>query len=393
MCFILGGNFLLLFALTGLDCLNEIVLFCRPRYYLDSIDSRDVLYRHYGCCEAARAQSSLPKIETRRACDRCKRFKARCSGGIPCERCQQASQPCTLSSTRHQSPQRNSTIQEPTTSDGPGQNESPSRSPTTSSTTVTYHTAADAKSPVPTELPPNNLSSFIRPSISTFESTQEDQSKDVFNNIVPNFDSLDWNFFYSTLQDMAAAPSNTTSLNPNPSHPSLPEPSLDFDPWVGGFPGMLQQLPVSPQSIIDETNLDWDFDGFSLAQLDPFESRRLEILEYIKNNGGTACQLGALGAKNAKVFFHAYFRRFHPHSPFLHLPTFDIKVIPSELYFAMLLVGALHCRQEEKDEVVNSLWNHAEAYVWAQATVSPLSCGRAPFAWAVIDSRNVHLGH
>jgi len=80
------------------------------------------------------------------------------------------------------------------------------------------------------------------------------------------------------------------------------------------------------------------------------------------------------------VFFHAYFRRFHPHSPFLHLPTFDIKSIPSELYFAMLLVGALHCGPEDKDEVINSLWSHAEAYVWAQATVpTPLP----PCFWGI----------
>jgi len=223
--------------------------------------------------------------------------------------------------------------------------------------------------------PKYNLNSFLRPVQGTgFDPVQQDaadQSKDVFNSMVPNFDSLDWNFFYSTLQDMTTAPSATTnSLNPNPSH-SLPEPSLDFDPWVGGFPGMLQQLPISPLSVIDETNLDWAFDGFSLHQLDPFESRRLEILDYLKANGATPCQLGALGARNAKVFFHAYFRRFHPHSPFLHLPTFEIGRIPSGLYFAMLLVGALHCGEEDKDEVINSLWSHAEAYVWSQATVTP----------------------
>jgi hypothetical protein len=32
---------------------------------LSKTNQRDVLYRHYGCCETARAQSSLPKIETR----------------------------------------------------------------------------------------------------------------------------------------------------------------------------------------------------------------------------------------------------------------------------------------------------------------------------------------
>src|SRR5271155_2800167 len=95
--------------------------FARKYFPLFLSNSRDVLYRHYACCEVARAQSSLPKIETRRACDRCKKFKSRCSGGIPCERCRQASHVCTISKVSRQS----ETIPELSQDD---------RSPTTTST-------------------------------------------------------------------------------------------------------------------------------------------------------------------------------------------------------------------------------------------------------------------
>jgi hypothetical protein len=151
---------------------------------------------------------------------------------------------------------------------------------------------------------------------------------------LPAFESLDWNFFYSTLQDMTA-PDST-----NPSSQVLPD--FNFDPLVGGFPGMVE--PFSPKSTLDETTLDWNFDGFTLGQVDPFESRRLEIIEHLRVScSATPCQLAVLSAQNAKVFFHAYFNRFHPHSPFLHVPTFDICKISTSKYFAMLVIGALHC--------------------------------------------------
>ena len=350
--------------------------FCQKRfarkyvYPRVKLMKRDVLYRHYGCCETARAQSSLPKIETRRACDRCKRFKSRCSGGIPCERCQQASHVCTISSMTRQS----------STTLAPAQE---NRSPTTSSTVSAPQPDTTSITTEPIAYTETKSDPFAT-SLSIFEPTPDinhTSPVDPFapttnTSTIPAFESLDWNFFYSTLQDMTA-PDST-----NPSAQLLPD--FNFDPLVGGFPGMVE--PFSPQSTLDETTLDWNFDGFSLGQVDPFESRRLEIIDHLRAScGATPCQLAVLSARNAKVFFHAYFNRFHPHSPFLHIPTFDISKISTAKYFAMLVIGALHCGEADKDDMFRSLWHSADQYVWSHAVVTLSFCS--------INGRIFNLGH
>jgi hypothetical protein len=242
------------------------------------------------------------------------------------------------------------------------------RSPTTSST-------VSAPQPEPTPVPSEPMA-YTEPkqepfqsSISIFEPQDMNHTSpmDPFaptpnSSTIPGFESLDWNFFYSTLQDMTA-PDST-----NPSAQLLPD--FNFDPLVGGFPGMVE--PFSPQSTVDETTLDWTFDGFSLSHLDPFESRRLEIIDYLRGScNATPCQLAVLSARNVKVFFHAYFMRFHPHSPFLHTPTFDITKISTAKYFAMLVLGGLHCGEADKDDLFRSLWHSADQYCWLQAAVQP----------------------
>jgi len=256
-----------------------------------------VLYRHYACCEVARTQSSLPKIETRRACDRCKKFKSRCSGGVPCERCKAAAQVCTISRPSL------------------GIQQERKRSPTTSSTVSLSQPA---------------------PAISD-----------------PAFESLDWNFFYSTLQDMAV---------PDILNVEAPT-NFNFDPWGVGFPGLVEGF--SPP---DETQLDWNIDGLSYAQLDPFEAHRLKITDYLMKSGQvTSCQLVYLSAKSAKVCFHSYFNRFQAHSPFLHLPTFSISKISTSMFFAMLLLGALHCGEPDQIDVMRVIWPLAESFVWSES--------------------------
>jgi hypothetical protein len=282
----------------------------------------------------------LPRIETRRACDRCKRFKARCSGGFPCGRCQKAGLECVLTP-----------VQRPSISA-----ETENQSPTTS--TISAEQLQERNNSV--------TSTLVGPPDQPFTPfDQKTNSADTFptpstpGQSVP-LDSLDWNFFYSTLQDINEPEA--------PNAPNSTEPDFGFDPWVAGFPGMVEGF--SPVSIIDDTKLDWNFDGFSLNRLDPFEYHRLQIIEYLRNSCTTTpSQLACFSPANAKVFFHAYFRRFHPHSPFQHLPTFDISKISTSLYFAMLVLGALHCGEVGTDDVTRALWHPAESYVWSQATV------------------------
>jgi hypothetical protein len=141
---------------------------------------------------------------------------------------------------------------------------------------------------------------------------------------------------------------------------------FNFDPLVGGFPGMVE--PFSPLSIRDEEKLDWEFEGFCLSHLDPFEYRRLKVIEYLQQRGHTSSEIACLSSRNSKLFFHAFFRRFQPHSPLVHLPTFEIADLSVSLYFAILLLGALHCGEAESCKV---LWNSANDYCWECAKVCP----------------------
>jgi Fungal Zn(2)-Cys(6) binuclear cluster domain len=292
----------------------------------------------------ARDQSLLPKIETRRACDRCKKFKSRCSGGIPCERCRQASHVCTVSKVSRQS----ETIPELSHDD---------RSPTTTSTISAASQLGEDNSMLKESLDESKQFPSDFPSFSSLVQQTPSQEQSLPSN--PGYDSLDWNFFYSTLQDMA----EPASLQ-NPDPPT----DFNFDLWNVGFPGMVESF--SPQTAVDETKLDWEFDGFSLSQLDPFEAHRMKIVDYLRNQCQVgSCQLAYLSTSNTKTYFHAYITRFHYHSPFLHMPTFDITKISTSLYFSMLILGALHCGQSDMDEVMRALWPYAETYVWSNATV------------------------
>jgi hypothetical protein len=149
---------------------------------------------------------------------------------------------------------------------------------------------------------------------------------------------------------------------------AIPSPDLKLDPWGVGFPGMVESF--SPQNTVDETKLDWDIDaGFSLSQIDPFEYHRLKVVEYLRTCGLSQRELSFFSSSSVKLYFHAYFTRFNQHTPFMHMATFDVSKLSTSLYFAMLLLGALHCGEPETDEVMRSIWQYAESYVWAHANV------------------------
>jgi Fungal Zn(2)-Cys(6) binuclear cluster domain len=360
-CFVCGGNFsrgehLRRHVRAHANVKPFQCKFCQKRFARKysslrrfSIDMlRDVLYRHYGCCKISRAQASLPRTETQRACDRCRKFKSRCSGGIPCDRCRKASQACSTSSG-----QRSTIID----------TEQINRSLTISSTVSVSAPSQiiDNLDSIGIPAPDFNFFPFEK-----FPETNQPNPQDPFtyNSVHLNgaFDSLDWNFFYSALQDVAAP--DSTTLAPDP-------PDFNFDPWGMGFPGMVESFSRRPP--VEEGSLDWTFDGFSLSQLDSFESHRIKILEYLRQSGQLSTfQLSLLSSKNVKVWFHMYFSRFILHSPFIHIPTFNIKKISTSLHFAMLILGAFQNGEQETLELMRVLWPLAESYIWSQATVSPL---------------------
>ena len=142
---------------------------------------------------------------------------------------------------------------------------------------------------------------------------------------------------------------------------------LSFDPW-GPFPGMWDLR--LPELAIDEKVLDWELCVLSSPHIDPFEYHRLKIIEFLHAAClATSLQLACFSAANAKLFFRAYFLRFHPTSPILHIPTFDINQISTSLYFAMLIVGGLYSGDAEKVDIIRSVWHFAESYVSAQVAV------------------------
>lgn len=126
--------------------------------------------------------------------------------------------------------------------------------------------------------------------------------------------------------------------------------------------------PFAPPSTTDEEKLDWDFEGFCLSQLDPFEHRRLQVVDYLCKCGHTSREIASLSARNSKLYFHGFFRVFQPHSPFIHLPTFDIAKTSTSLFFAILLLGAMHCGEAE---ICKGFWHSANSYVWKHAKVAP----------------------
>lgn len=189
-------------------------------------------------------------------------------------------------------------------------------------------------------------------------------SSSATSTVNPEFESLDWDFFYSALQSMTGEAASDAVLQ----NALNLDTDLSFDPLVSAFPGIVEAF--SPPAISDEATLDWNFDGFSLARLDPFEHHRLQIINYLQNSGhSTPCEIAYLSSRNAKVFFHAFFRRFQPHSPFIHLPTFNVAEISTSLFFAIFLLGAIHRGEADNDSICKSLWHTANAFVWEQAKV------------------------
>jgi hypothetical protein len=176
----------------------------------------------------------------------------------------------------------------------------------------------------------------------------------------PLLDSLDWDFFFSALQPL-------TSGSPI-------EPPVDFnvDPWGVGFPGMVESFsPKLAIEAIGETSLNWEeIDGFSLDNLDPFEAHRVHIIDYLRRSGQTtSCQLTYFSAQKVRVYFHMYFVRFHRHSGFLHAPTFDVRKISTWLFFAVCLLGALHCGESDTIDAIKPIWPLADAMVSSQLQV------------------------
>src|SRR5271170_591332 len=143
-----------------------------------------------------------------------------------------------------------------------------------------------------------------------------------------------------------------------------------FNP-SGPFPGIWDIR--LPELTIDENLLDREVCGLTSPHIDPFEYHRLKIIEYLDITClATPFQLACFSVTNARLFFRAYFLRFHPASPILHIPTFDINLISTSLYFAMLIVGALYSGDAEKVDIIRSVWHFAESYVSAQAAVFPI---------------------
>jgi Fungal Zn(2)-Cys(6) binuclear cluster domain len=294
---------------------------------------RDSLFRHYRYCELSQPQGASPR-EKRRPCDRCKALKIKCSRGIPCERCEKTSAQCVVS--RPSSKRRNI---ETTPPSHPSQ--------MMSSTTVSESLATF------TDLAPP-------PPLSPFNPSTAD--------ILP--EPLDWDSLLNAL----GLPSSDVQLEPllDLSQEVQPEPFLDLnqDYYLCHL-----SRPALPETLSPHLShqTDWDFDAFSLEQLDPFESQRLCVVDYVRRAGSLTPGLASyLTPEKVKLYFRCYFGRFQDTAPFLHLPTFDVRKVSSSLFFAMLIAGGHHSGDAETIEAMRVLWPFAESFVTSHLQVLPV---------------------
>ena len=69
-------------------------------------------------------------------------------------------------------------------------------------------------------------------------------------------------------------------------------------------------------------------------------------------------------AKNQAEYITAFFHFFHPHTPFIHRPTFDANKITLQLLLAVFLVGSVFCTPRDDALSARYFFDVAEDYVF-----------------------------
>lgn len=83
--------------------------------------------------------------------------------------------------------------------------------------------------------------------------------------------------------------------------------------------------------------------GMNVMQVSPLETHRIRILEHLRDIGQCNRErLAWLSVDNVNLFLWSYFAHCHHHTPFLHLPSWNIGTASTRLVFALLLMGAMY---------------------------------------------------
>jgi hypothetical protein len=71
-----------------------------------------------------------------------------------------------------------------------------------------------------------------------------------------------------------------------------------------------------------------------------------------------------LSSENVAKHVSAFFRYFHPHTPFIHQPSFNVETVPSQLLLAVSLVGSGFLAPQDDALSARTLFGLAEDYVF-----------------------------
>ncbi|KAF2846230.1 hypothetical protein T440DRAFT_501970 [Plenodomus tracheiphilus IPT5] len=168
-----------------------------------------------------------------------------------------------------------------------------------------------------------------------------------------------------------------------------PELSPDFGHSFGGgasyihgdwiedlFSGVLPEFHVS-------YNMEPDIIATAPSTLELFASPPLQVraealvsllaTQHISDSKSSACSMGHFPMSQARAVFtcsniveyvSAFFSYFHPHTPFIHRPSFDVENVSFPLLLAVSLVGSLFCTPQDNALAARLFFGLAEECIF-----------------------------
>ncbi|CAD6442342.1 5adcff4b-b7b5-4f5f-af1b-8c894e5f0d47 [Sclerotinia trifoliorum] len=321
----------------------------------------DAARRHSRSC-ANRGDQPMPPLRPRgkqkQSCDSCAKSKRACSRGHPCEACQLSKVPCTYyrSTGNHEGPQPFQTTQETGASLQQLHGSVPAQS-----------SEAGNKSPAPSITPQEHRVKFDF----------------LLKYTTPGKDSL-LDFFGSL----------TNTIIPNPTISTLSAPSSTlFMPSSSllGFPNELEDL-MQGNSLPMLDDFIWNSET-STPSIDPsllyssrLESRLQELISRLaiaqdkifKRCGGDAPPFSEevksvlLTVPNLVDFTRLYFEHWHPNSPVIHQPTYNLETVSLPLLFAVFLIGAAYSSPRDTASLATQCGTLCEEFVFEDDEVKSI---------------------
>lgn len=321
----------------------------------------DAARRHSRSCPN-RGDKPMPPLRPRgkqkQSCDSCAKSKRACSRGHPCEGCQLSKVPCTYyrSTGNHEGRQPLQTTQE------------------TGASLQQLHSSVSAQS---------NEAGNKSPAPSITPQEHRLQFDFLLQYTMPGKDSL-MGFFGSL----------TTTIIPNPTISTLSTPSsssLMPSSSLLGFPDELEYLmhgntlPILDDFIWNSQTSTPSIDP-SLVYSPQLESRLQELISQLviaQDKLSRRCDGDVppfseevksvlLTVPNLVDFTQLYFDHWHPHSPIIHQPTYNLETVPLPLLFAVFLIGAAYSSPRDTAGLATECGTLCEEFVFEDDEVKSI---------------------